>query len=227
MGTLQIEIRDGKFFSYRGVNVEVVDDTHIEGNGWVGDIDEKGDFAFIATNFYNGERHQLKFRSKDGYIKKLLKIGDGRPRVLKSYKIKECPVNCIIGLSSGYIDNRVCYFRKSSFQKFLDENEMTGVRHESPNTIYRLISEHNGQALIFNEGIETDGNYKLLPTPSGWDEKSELGENIMLYMMEVVEASWVIKTVWKNGQIKDRILYTLDNPLEIEGLPKPEIHICE
>lgn len=67
----------------------------------------------------------------------------------------------------------------------------------------------------------------MLPTPSGWNEKSELGENAMLYMMEVVEASWVIKTVWKNGQIKYRILYTLDNPLEIEELPKHEFHICE
>lgn len=227
MGTLQIEIRNGKIFSHKGVDVEVMDDTHIEGNGWVGDIDEKGDLAFIATKFYNGERHQLKFRIKEGYVKKLLKIGDCRPRVLKSYKIKERPVNCIIGLSNGYIDNRVCYFRKSSFQKFLDEYEITEFRHESPNTIYRLISEHNGHTLILNEEIETDGNSKLLPAPSGWDEKSELGENTMLYMMEVVGASWVIKTVWKNRQVKHRILYTLDNPQEIVGLTKPEFHICE
>ena len=70
MGTLQIEIRNGKIFSHKGVDVEVVEDTHVEGNGRVGDIDEKGDLAFSATKCYNGERHQLKFRIKDGHIKK-------------------------------------------------------------------------------------------------------------------------------------------------------------
>ena len=39
-------------------------------------------------------------------------------------------------------------------------------------------------------------------------------------MTEVTDASWVIKTVSRFGEVKHRILYTLDELQEIIGLPK-------
>lgn len=139
-----------------------------------------------------------------------------------SIEVKDCKKDGFIVLPTGYIDKRRPHFRKANFQKFLDENFLSAVRYESPNRIYRLLWEHNGHTVSFNEEIQTDGNCKLIPFPVGIDEKSDLGEDTNINMMEVTDATWVIKTVYKLGEIKHRILYTLEEPRKIEGLPKPE-----
>ncbi len=110
MATLQIEFKGKKFVSHNGVNVEVATDTKIEGNGWIGEVDENGNFFFIATHYYKGVLHQLKFKIVNGYVKKILKIGDHMPKVVKSYKMPQWPIDGVIGLSAGYIDKRATYF---------------------------------------------------------------------------------------------------------------------
>lgn len=223
MATLQIEFKNKKFVSHNGVNVNVATDTHIEGNGWSGDVDENGNFYFIATQYYKGERHQLKFKIMNGYVKKLLKIGDGRPRVLKSYKIQNWPIDGVIGLSAGRIDTRVVYFRTADFQKFLDEYGITAVRYESANGIYSIMRKHDGlHSMFFSEYIETDGNVKVISEDIKVDEESLLKPFEIHEMVEVTDASWVIRNIRKYGEVNDRILYTLDNPQQIVGLPKPE-----
>lgn len=223
MATLQIEFKDKKFVSHNGVNVKVATKTHIEGNGWSGEVDEKGNFYFIATQYYQGKRHQLKFKIFNGYVKKLLKIGDGRPRVLKSYKLPNWPIDGVIGLSAGYIDKRVTYFRTADFQQFLDEYDITAVRCESANGIYNLLQKYDGlHSMFFSEGIESDGTVKVISKDIKVDEESSAKSFDINVMTEVTDASWAIKTVWKYGELKHRILYTPDDPQEIIGLPKLE-----
>lgn len=164
MPTLQIEFKNRKFVSHNGVNVKVATDTHVEGNGWNGDVDEKGNISFIAVQYYEEVRHQLKFKINNGYVKKLLKIGDGRPRVLKSYRIPNWPIDGVIGLSAGYIDTRNTYFRTADFQQFLDEYGITAVRCESTNGIYTLMEKRDEQSTFLSESIETDGKVKELST---------------------------------------------------------------
>ena len=223
MANLSIEIKDSKFVSHNGVNVKVFTENYVLGNGWECKIAENGRIDCISTQFYAaGERHQMKFKIDKGYVKVLLKIGDAQPKVLKSFKLDKWPVDGILVLPTGYMDKRKPHFRKVDFQEFLDENVLSAVRYENPNQIYRLIQEFNGHTVSFKEEIETDGNSKLIPFPIGIDEKSDLGEDTIVHMIEVEDANWVIKTVYKFGEIKHRILYTLEEPQKIVGLPKPE-----
>lgn len=222
MANLSIEIKNSKFVSHKGVNVKTFTENYVLGNGWECWIAETGRIDCIATQFYSGERHQIKLKIDKGYVKVLLKIGDAHPTVLRNFKLDEWPMDGIIVLPTGYIDKRRPHFRNTNFQKFLDENALSAVRYEAPNGIYRLLLEHNGHTVCFNEEIQTDGNYKLIPFPIGVDEKSDLGADTIIHMMEVTDATWVIKTVYKFGEIKHRILYTLEEPQKIVGLPKPE-----
>lgn len=221
MATLKIEFKDKKFASHNGVNAKVTTDTYTEGNDWIGKVDENGNFSFMATRYYKGVRHQLKFKITDGYVKKILKIGDDKPKVLKSYKMPEWPIDGVIGLSSGFIDTRATYFRTADFQHFLDEYGITAVRCESANGIYNLLRKHDGcHSIFFSEEIESDGKIKVISQDSAVNDKATEKPFDINYIAEVTDASWVIKNVWKFGELNNRILYTLDNPQQIVGLPK-------
>lgn len=222
MATLQIEFKDKKFVSHNGVNVKVATETHIEGNGWSGEVDEDGNFYFIATQYYQKKRHQLKFKITNGYVKKILKIGDDITKVLKSYRIKDWPINGVIGLSAGYIDKRVTYFRTADFQHFLDAYGITAVRCESASGIYNLMQKYDGHSIFLFESIETDGKIEVISGDTEVDKEPEESIFDVNQMVEVTDASWVIKTVWRYSKINNRILYTLDDPQEIVGLPKLE-----
>lgn len=225
MATLQIEFKNGKFISNNGVNIEVATDTYIKGNGWIGKVDECGNIVFNAIHYYDkGVRHQLKFKITDGYVKKILKIGDNKPRVLKSFRLDRWPIDGTIGLTSGYIDERVTYFRTASFQRFLDQHGITAVRCESANGIFNLMQKHDGiHCTFFSENIERDGKVKELSRDAiNYNEGMNCKPFDILNMVEVSDASWTIKTVWMHGKMNNRILYTLDDPQEIVGLPKFE-----
>lgn len=220
MATLQIEIRDRKFVSNNGVNVQVATETHIAGNGWAGYIDENGNVDFFATRYYEGVRYKIKFQIVDGTVMKWLKVGDKPRKVLKHYQLDEWPSNGIIGISNGVLTERVAYFRTPSFQKFLDDYQITAVRSETPNAIYSIMQEHNGHMLTFNEVIETDGKYNTISRDVDVDETSDARPFSINEMVEITDASWALKTVSKFGEVKHRILYTLEEPQEIVGLPK-------
>lgn len=220
MATLKIQFKDSKFVSHNGVNVETFEEKYVKGNGWECGITEQGRLDCIATEFYNGERHQIKLKIDKGYAKVLLKIGDGRPRAIKSYRMTMWPQDGVIVLPAGFIDKRRPHFRNGEFQKFLDENCLTAVRNESANGIYQLMMEHNGHTVVFDEYIETDGRITEISTET--HDESKDGEFCIKRMLEVTDATWVIKNVWRLGKYQHRILYTFDNPKEIVGLPKPE-----
>lgn len=226
MAILQIELKNGKFASHNGVNVEVATDYYIKGNDWIGEINENGNVFFKAVHCYGkGVRHQLKFKIVNGCVKTILTVGNKKPKILKTYKLEQWPIDGTIGLTSGYIDERLAYFRNADFQCFLDEHGITAVRHESANGIFNLIQKHDGiHRVFFSEYLESDGTIKELSRDvveygEGYNEYKPFN---ILNMMEVSDASWTIRTVWKYGKISNRILYTLDDPQKIVGLPKFE-----
>lgn len=222
MATLKIQIKDSKFVSHNGVNIKRFEETYVEGNGWKCTISENGRLDCIATEFYRGERHQIKLKIDKGYSKVILKIGSERPKTLKSYLLETWPLDGVIILPTGYIDKRYPHFRNPDFQKFLDEYKISSVRNESPNKIFVTMEDYNGHAVVFKEEIETDGELRVISEDVPVDEKSRENPFTIKRMLEVADATWVLKNVWKYGELKHRILFTLDNPKEIEGLPKIE-----
>lgn len=225
MATLQIEFKNGKFVSHNGVNVDVATNTYIKGNGWTGEVDENGNIVFNAVHYYDkGVRHQLKFKIVNGYVKKILKVGADKPKVLKSYKMEQWPIDGVIGLTAGYIDKRTTYFRTASFQNFLNQHGITAVRFESANGIFNLMQKHDRLCRVFfSEEIKSDGRLKKISrNVANSDGENEYKTFDEFNMVEVTDASWTIKTVWKHGKMNNRILYTLDDPQRIVGLPKFE-----
>ena len=222
MATLKIEVKDLKFISHNEVNVEVFESNYLKGNGWECRIAENGRVDCIATEFYNGERHQIKLKIDKMYVKVLLKIGNGRPRVLKSYKLNTFVVDGVIVLPGGFIDTRNPHFRNAEFQKFLDDYGLTAVRNQDPNGIYPLTMEHSGDTAVFYEDIETDGTIRCISEKIETPKESGDGQFLIKRMLEVTDATWVIKNVWRFKECQHRILYTLYNPKEITGLPKQE-----
>ena len=220
MATLKIEFKDSKFVSNNEVNVVKMTENEFEGNGWKGRVDEAGNFSFVCVKYYGNQRYQLKFRVSGGYFKKTLKIGESKPIVLKSYYYKQWPADGIIGLSSGVVYERNCYFRTADFQSFLDENDITAVRFEESNGFYKLCQkkEKEGKRTFFFEELQTDGRCNLVSERSSYDDNPQVDSTIKV--VELRDASWALKTVWMNGSVSNRILYTLDNPREIVGLPK-------
>jgi hypothetical protein len=220
MATLIIQFQDSKFVAHNGVNVEKFTENEVLANGWKCTITENHRIDCIATEYYKKERHQIKLKIKNGWVKVLLKIGDDRPRVLQSYKLDKWPENGTIVLPEGYIDKRKPRFRKLDFQDFLDQYNLTAVRYEEANGIYTTVQEHNGHAVVFNEVIETDGNIKVIHKETNVDENSLLKPFTIEEMIEVSDSTWVLKTVSKMGKYLHRILYTTEDLQKIKGLPK-------
>lgn len=222
MAILQIELKNGKFTSHNGVNVEVATDYYIKGNDWIGEINENGNIFFKAVHCYGkGVRHQLKFKIVNGCVEKILRVGNKKPKVLKTYKLEQWPIDGTIGLTSGYIDDRLAYFRNADFQRFLDEHGITSVRHESANGFFKLTQKYDGfNRIFFHEYLESDGNIKELRKDNVENEEGKPYERCDI--AEVTDASWVVKIIWKHGKVGERILYTLDDSRKIAEFPKFE-----
>lgn len=209
MATLRLKIVDSKFVSHNGVEIETFEERYVNANGWEVTLSEVGKLECVALRYYDGILHLVKFKVQKGYARLILKVGEKRAKVLKSFKLESWPADVILGLPGGFIDSRRPYIRREKFQRFLDEHDISSVRNESPNGTYLLIREAKNGKFIYYETIETDGNAKLVQE----DDKNGL------YRYEIIDASWAIKTVEKEGS-RIRVLYTMDNPEEIMNLPK-------
>ena len=209
MATLRIGIKESKFVSHNNVNLGTFEEHYVSGNGWEVTMSENGKLECVARQYYKGILHLVKFKVNKGYARLIIKRGDKRASIIKSFRLEEWPSEVVLGLPGGYIDNRRPYIRRKSFQDFLDKYEIESVRNESANGTYQLIQEVKDGNIVYYEKIETDGNAKLVLKDS---------ENGM-YRYEVTNASWVIKTVLQESGII-RILYTTDNPELIMNLPK-------
>lgn len=220
MATLQIKFKDGKFISNNGVNVENFTSNNVKGNGWQCNANEFGEFSCIARKSYYGVKHQLKFYVKKGYVKTVLRVGSSKSILVKSYKADKWPMDGVIGLPSGFVDDRRPYFRNEEFQKFLDEYGITAVRYDLAGGMYQLDKKICDSQTIIEEKIETDGRIEVLNEEVLNFDDEDKSTVVERSTVEVSNASWVIKYVFVVGTKRHKILITMDNPKEIEGLPK-------
>ena len=220
MATLQLKVQDSRFVEHNGVEVETFTPTYVEANGWKCYINDNRNIICIAEQDYSGIRYKSKIELKKGYVKLLLKKGTMHPKVLKSYKLEEWPVDGVIGLPGGHIAGRRPYFREEKFQKFLKENGLSAVRHGEASVIYTLKEKLRGGEVTYKEEIEaSDGMSELIFNDIHKKEDDEEGTFTILRKVEVTNATWVIKKVVSGTNIH-RILYTTENPNEITNLPK-------
>lgn len=218
MATLRIKFQDGKFVSHNGVAIEKFTPNYVKGNGWNCQVNENGDFYCVVREERYGKIHQLKFCSSKGRIKLALRIGDGESQILKTYKLDKWPTNGVIGLPSGFIDNRRPYFRYEEFQDFLDVYSITSVRRELSEGLYQLDKKVCESEIIKEEKIETDGHIDFLQGDvfKCKDENSFIERTNAM----VSDATWVVKYTYIKGIRTQKILITWRNPKKIEGLPK-------
>lgn len=220
MPTLKLTLKNSRFVAHNSVNVETFSPTYVLGNGWECHIDSEGTVYCFAERYYRNERHSIKLKIKDGWVKLLLKIGGNEPKALKSYKLDEWPTDGVIGLPGGFIDTRRAFFRENSFQELLDQYGLTAVRCEPANGVYVLLEKFHEGNSIFKEEIEaTDGSRELIFNDVKYPDENEENTFTIHREVQVTNANWVIKKVTRDNGIL-RILYTTDNPKEISNLPK-------
>ena len=220
MATLILKVENSKFVSHNGVNVEVFTENEVEGNDWECTISENGRIDCIATKFYYNERHQMKFKIDNGWVKLLLKINDDKPKVLKCYKIDDWPINGTLVLPDGYIDKRKPRFRTADLQHFLEEYSITAIRNQDPNRIYTTMQDYNGSMFVFKETIKTNGNAEVIFEETNADERYIKTPFVKVERVEITGATWVLKTVYKKDKILHNILYTDKDLQVIVDLPK-------
>lgn len=220
MATLQLVVKNSRFVEHNDVEVKTFTPTYVEANGWKCYINDNGNINCIADKISNDIRYKSKLEIKKGYVKIIDKKGDMRPRVLKSYRIKGWPVDGIIGLPEGGMNNKRPYFREEIFQEFLNDHGLSAVRCREASAIYTLKEKIRNNESDYKEEIEaSDGQIEFIFNDVHKSEDSEEGAFTILRKVEVTNATWVIKKVVKGTKI-NRILYTTQNPKEIINLPK-------
>lgn len=216
MSTLKVRIENLKFVSYNGADVETLEEKYLKGNGWECRIDDKGNLFCIAEELYRCcNLQRLELSIKNGEFKLVRTVNSGRPKVLKSYKLK-WPQDGVIGLQGGLIYKRRAYFREKSFQNFLDEYSLFSVREEAPNRSYSINEELFTNGDKFYEKIETDGKITVVS-----ENMTDKGTSYLINkIVTVSDAEWVIKTTVKKEKLKNRVLYTDQNLKHLKGLNK-------
>lgn len=199
MATLRIRIEAGRIVSSNGVYFEGIyeDGLKAVGNGWkvtIRPATKKRPGRIIAhceRNYSDGLAvcHR-EFRLEDG----------------------------LLGLAGGNVYDRYAYFRKASFQKFLDEFGITAVKHEDPNQVFTGFAAYSGWGKAY-QSVESDGEveYHYLDDPNTRAQFNQPGANPNLYTGEdrhiVSGATWAIvekKEDYRDNHNFSRILYTLE-----------------
>jgi len=218
MPTLQLKVKNSRFVEHNGVEVKTFTPTYVEANGWKCYLNDNGNITCIAEKTYDDIRFKIEI--KNGYLKISSKKGDMRPKILKSYKIKEWPVDGVIGLPRGYLDSIRPYFREEKFQEFLNNYGLSAVKCEEASAIYALKERFCRGEVTYKEEIEaSDGHIELISNDVHKAGDNEDGTLKILRKVEVTNATWVIKKVIKGTKIS-RILYTTKNPKQITNLPQ-------
>lgn len=217
MAMMEIRIKDKKFIRHNDVNVEVFEPNYVEGNCWKCEIDLDGNVTCLATKTYFDVKRQIEFSIKNGHAELKLQIGEDEESVIKSFAIKQWPLDGVLRLSDGYIDKRKAYFREIEFQKFLNEYGITAVRYETANAVYKLKRKVEDGNIVFEETVETDGKREQID----FRAEPHKGDTYSMYrVIKVTNATWTIKTSKRFGVIEQRVIYTTEKPQTIKRLPK-------
>lgn len=198
MATLQLIIEAGKVVDHNGVYFESISENGLQafGNGWevtIRPATKKRPGRIIA--------HCERMYS------------DGPAVCHREFRLEDGT----LGLAGGNVYDRYAYFRKASFQQFLDEFGITAVKREDPNQDFTGFSAYSGAGNAY-QNVESDGKiawgYEDEPGSREYFERP--GNNPNLYRgMEthaVTGATWAIverKEDYRDNHNYSKILYTL------------------
>ena len=196
MAILRITIIDGKFNTTNGVGIKSQTEEKIFGNGWKVSSYQDGTIECISTSRYLDGRHCIKYNIyPDGGEKLSLWTPKEGKRVIKRGMAliddkEQKRISGIIGLSGGKIDERYGYFRSFEFQKFLDEHNLSAVKFDQPNGLFRLVNRYNDAGYVLSD-IYTDG--KVTTVKIKWQQgNTEAGYYESIEMVSVSDATWTI-----------------------------------
>jgi len=197
MATLRFKIEDGKVVDYDGRYFESIskDGLKAVGNGWevtIRPATKKRPGRIIA--------HCERMYS------------DGLATCHREFRLEDGT----LGLAGGNVYDRYAYFRKASFQQFLDEFGITAVKKEDPNQEFVGFAAYSGWGSAYIS-VKTDGqvesNYE--DTPGSRDYFEAPGANPNLYTghetYKVSGATWAIVETeedYRDNHNFSRILYT-------------------
>lgn len=224
MATLQIRIRNGEFISTNSVGIKSEEKQKIKGNGWNCRINEVGEVICSGAFYLRGKKYWIKFALlEDGYseltVTQMGKAGNGT-KIRE--KIKTFPLDGTIYLPVNYNATSRPFFRETiDLDNFLKKHGLTAVLDVNPNGKYRLIQKRDGSNITYEDEITSNGTEKIQFKGQEID-KSNTQKIAIFAEAQVTEATWVVRTTKKNGEIAKRILCTKVAPEKIEGLPKFE-----
>ena len=230
MATLKITLENGFFVKSNNVHLESIEPTHVVGNGWDCIIRSDGSIECNSIRNYSDGIHSVRYSIKTSGFAKLTrkKPGEKIEVLKKGFVIPRGSKlsSGTLGLAGGYVDSRYAFFRDNTFQKFLDEHDISAVQRENPNRFFTLRSAEYGGGSC-KSSIHTDGTVHSIQSSIGrsgqWKKEypstcAYEGEEIV----SVTGATWVLHKQFQHEGDKNncfRILYTLRNPISIVDIP--------
>ncbi len=197
MATLKIKIEGNRIVSSNGVYFKGIseDGLHAAGNGWE-----------VTIRPTSGKRPgRIIAHCERQY-------SDGPAVCHREFRLEDG----LLGLAGGNVYSRYAYFRKASFQKFLDEFGITAVKREDPNQTFTGFSAYSGWGTA-TQDVETDGELvqSYEDAPGSRERFESPGGNPNLYegreTHTVTGATWAIverKEDYRDNHNHSRILYT-------------------
>ena len=203
MATLNITIINGKFIDATGALVEIQTEDEICGNGWNVKRLPDGTIECVSKSRYLDGTHAIKYTIfPDGIDRISTWTPRDKKRILhkgRAFCDNGEPISGIICLSDGKIDQRFAYFRSFGFQKFLDDNNLSGVRFMEPNKRFTLIQMHNRDGYICS-GIYTDGCMTRDYIRCRQNDKKNRGHFELIEGITISDASWTVVQIEKNSE---------------------------
>lgn len=232
MATMKVSLCGGYFGEIFGsTQVWEKSPTCVVGNGWDCSIQEDGTILCESIRSYSDGIHSIRYKiMPNGYARLTLKVPGERLKILRKgfvlprgRKLE----NGLLGLAGGNVDERYAFFRDEDFQNFLEDHGISAVQHENPNKVFRVRNARYGGGNCHSE-LYSDGTVTRLSYSDGktadWERQSpgtscfEVNEDF-----EVTAATWVLHTQSQhegNSHNCFRILYTLEDPTKLVGLPR-------
>lgn len=197
MATLRFFVKEGKVVDYAGRYFDGISEDGLKavGNGWVVTI-------CPATKRRPGK---IIAHCEREY-------SDGTATCHREFRLQDGT----LGLAGGNVRDRYAYFRKASFQKFLDEFGITAVKREDPNQAFTGFAAYSGRGSA-EQNVETDGkvDWHYIDDPGSREYFESPGGNPNLYRGEethtITDATWVIvetREHYGDNHNYAKILYT-------------------
>lgn len=222
---VKIKLREGRFASYEGTNVEKFEDDLAIIDGWRCKIYPDGALKcsiFLRKDISPEDKAVLKIGKAGQY--KFSIIENGVEHYIKCCKVDRWPDNGTIILMVRPNGQIYASFKNQEYEEFLRIHGVNYIKRENPNKLYTLL-EHKKVYDCFtktyiSKTIQTDGiieqqdNISIVSYKDGYYEQRNFRDVI------VKDATWVIETTYDTSYKKPlHTLHAIRRREKLEGLP--------